>query len=105
MDQDQKGSVSYDELAERWPAIFGPEGLVSPEEFELVQERAYSVELTEEGLRVGFAFDHEEAATAFEDGADMVGRLVPDTNKMTTLNIDKGCIVYAELGWENTDDD
>ena len=95
--------ISREVLAERWPAVFGPDGLVVPGEYEELIETAYSVEFTGTGLRIGFAFSYDELDKAFECGADVVGRLAPDNCEVTILNMDDGCIVYAEVSWEIED--
>ena len=103
MDNQPTADATIEELAARWPLIFGEDGLVNATEYEKVHDKAYSVEITAEGLRIGFAYDYDEVSRAFEDGADVVGRTAPDTCKIVSLNMSDGCIIYIDLDWDTED--
>ena len=98
--------VNFEGLAELWSTI-ADANLPLTEGAQEVLERAYSIEVDPETrmLRVGFAYDRDEAYAAFKDGADIVGMLAPDTSKITSVEVADGYIIYVEMAWEDDDDD
>ena len=96
--------VNKSELAERWPSIFGPDGRVPQSEVEAIEQVAYDMLVTDTGLKVTFAFEDGEVEKAFDAGADLIGRLAPDKVSLSNCTITGGCLIFADLSWEDNDD-
>ncbi len=98
--------VKQPELEERWPDIFGPDGVVSEEQFEELQSKAYDIQLTDHSLIISFLFENEEVGSIFQAGADMASVLAPVNMAFSSTNLVGGSIVYVEMDWmENRSED
>jgi hypothetical protein len=97
--------VEHAELVERWPKVFGPDGIVPPGEFEEIAEKAYDIMISESGnsLKVSFLFENNEVSDVFKTGADLVGCLAPTNISISSVDITGGCFVYADIDWEDND--